>query len=123
MIVSLRSLMELKGCCLQPPSGEIGYIIVEKFCGAWKPFVIVFPRHLRRGMWRLWLRLRQFIIDRLIKRDAIPSDIHEEVTTMGKPGIHFVGAMDDEIDRGPDCLRDAELAHQMIVEQIGRAHV
>src|SRR3546814_4283871 len=61
-------------------------------------------------MRRLRLRLRQIGIVALVERDAVASDVHEEVATFGESRVHFLQSVDDEVDRRPQRLGDRELA-------------
>src|SRR3546814_1793087 len=59
------------------------------------PYTTLFRSHRQRLLGRLGLWLMQFLVVILIERDAVLRDVHEEITPVREPVVHFLDGVDD----------------------------
>src|SRR3546814_11889670 len=63
------------------------------------PFFKILSGRVERLLWCFRLRRCQFATVSLVERNAVLGDFHEKDTSMRPSVVHFVPAVDDEVDR------------------------
>src|SRR3546814_10253192 len=70
------------------------------------PFFKILSGRVERLLWCFRLRRCQFATVSLVERNAVLGDFHEKDTAMRQSVVHFVQAVDDEVDRSAQRLFD-----------------
>src|SRR3546814_10249509 len=58
----------------------------------------------------------KLLVIELVKRVAVLRDIHEEITPVREPVVHFLDGVDDEIDRRVERLVDRQFAVEPVLD-------
>ena len=116
MIKELRRLMEIEGGRFEKTPLPTEFRQLKSLYCRRKPLLKILFRHGQSLLGRLGLGYVKLAVVGLIKRDAVFSDVHEEVAAMRKAVIHFAERVDDEIDWCAQGFVDGKFADKAVVE-------
>src|SRR3546814_13195160 len=102
MVKLLRRLVQVERSLLHVALANVEVCALEGLHCRWKVAVKILPRHIERLLRCLRSRSMKLLVIELVKRDAVLRDIHDEITPVREPVVHFLDGVDDEIDRRVD---------------------
>src|SRR3546814_187177 len=119
MVKLLRRLVQVERSLLHVALANVEVCALEGLHCRWKVAVKILPRHIERLLRCLRSRSMKLLVIELVKRDAVLRDIHEEITPVREPVVHFLDGVDDEIDRRVESLVDRQRSEERRVGKEG----